>query len=75
MDVHIKWLKQEYLKTQRNWKEVDNRMNVTIEMRRKMISDKAPLKDILRLFPFLRCPYQVIAIFNNDIAFCVIDVI
>ncbi|XP_062495700.1 sterile alpha motif domain-containing protein 3 isoform X2 [Pezoporus occidentalis] len=62
MDVHIQWLKQEYLKTQRNWKEVDNRMNVTIEMRRKMISDKAPLKDILRLFPFLRCPYQVKAV-------------
>ncbi|XP_057264720.1 sterile alpha motif domain-containing protein 3 isoform X2 [Pezoporus wallicus] len=62
MDVHIQWLKQEYLKTQRNWKEVDNRMNVTIEMRRKMIGDKAPLKDILRLFPFLRCPYQVKAV-------------
>ncbi|NWX52557.1 SAMD3 protein, partial [Steatornis caripensis] len=59
MDVHIKWLKQEYVKTQRNWKEVDNRMNVTIEIRRKMISNKAPLKDILRLFPFLRCPYQL----------------
>ncbi|NXC17291.1 SAMD3 protein, partial [Corythaeola cristata] len=63
MDVHIKWLKQEYKKTQRNWKEVDKRMNVTIEIRRKMISDKAPLKDILRLFPFLRCPYQVIELF------------
>ncbi|XP_061234194.1 sterile alpha motif domain-containing protein 3 isoform X2 [Neopsephotus bourkii] len=62
MDVHIQWLKQEYLKTQRNWKEVDNRMNVTLEMRRKMISDKAPLKDILRLFPFLRCPHQVKAV-------------
>ncbi|KFQ30402.1 Sterile alpha motif domain-containing protein 3, partial [Mesitornis unicolor] len=59
MDAHIQWLKQEYMKTQRNWKEVDNRMNVTIEIRRKMISDKAPLKDILRLFPFLRCPYQI----------------
>ncbi|XP_009561193.1 sterile alpha motif domain-containing protein 3 isoform X1 [Cuculus canorus] len=59
IDVHIKWLKQEYMKTQRNWKEVDNRMNVTMEIRRKMISDKAPLKDILRLFPFLRCPYQL----------------
>ncbi|XP_051469786.1 sterile alpha motif domain-containing protein 3 [Apus apus] len=59
MDVHIKWLKQEYMKTQRNWKEVDNRMNVTIEIRRKMISNKAPLKDILGLFPFLRCPYQL----------------
>nr|XP_009687098.1 PREDICTED: sterile alpha motif domain-containing protein 3 isoform X2 [Struthio camelus australis] len=59
MDVHINWLKQEYMKTQRDWKEVDNRMNVTTEIRRKMISDKAPLKEILRLFPFLRCPYQV----------------
>ncbi|NXF33994.1 SAMD3 protein, partial [Nyctibius bracteatus] len=59
MDTHIKWLKQEYMKTQRNWKEVDNSMNVTIEIRRKMISDKAPLKDILKLFPFLRCPYQL----------------
>ncbi|KAF4796261.1 sterile alpha motif domain-containing protein 3 isoform X2 [Turdus rufiventris] len=62
MDLHIKWLNQEYMKTQRNWEEVDNRMNVTIEIRRKMISDKAPLKDILRLFPFLRCPYQVKAV-------------
>ncbi|NXF08973.1 SAMD3 protein, partial [Smithornis capensis] len=59
VDLHIKWLKQEYMKTQRNWKEVDNRMNETIEIRRKMISNKAPLKDILRLFPFLRCPYQL----------------
>ncbi|NXP92356.1 SAMD3 protein, partial [Passerina amoena] len=59
MDLHIKWLNREYTKTQRNWEEVDNRMNVTIEIRRKMISDKAPLKDVLRLFPFLRCPYQL----------------
>ncbi|XP_057876516.1 sterile alpha motif domain-containing protein 3 [Melospiza georgiana] len=59
MDLHIKWLNQEYMKTQRNWEEVENRMNVTIEIRRKMISDKAPLKDVLRLFPFLRCPYQL----------------
>ncbi|XP_009079980.1 PREDICTED: sterile alpha motif domain-containing protein 3 [Acanthisitta chloris] len=59
MDLHTKWLKQEYMKTQRNWKEVDNRMNVTIGIRRKMINNKAPLKDILRLFPFLRCPYQL----------------
>lgn len=73
MDLHIKWLNQEYMKTQRNWEEVDNRMNVTIEIRRKMISDKAPFKDILRLFPFLRCPYQVSAIVDNDIEFCVMD--
>ncbi|NXP10191.1 SAMD3 protein, partial [Thinocorus orbignyianus] len=59
MDAHIKWLKQEYMKTQRNWREVDNRMKVTTEVRRKMISEKAPLKEILRLFPFLRCPYQL----------------
>ncbi|XP_068040581.1 sterile alpha motif domain-containing protein 3 isoform X2 [Anomalospiza imberbis] len=59
MDLHIKWLNREYMKTQRNWEEVDNRMNATIEIRRKMIRDKTPLKDILRQFPFLRCPYQL----------------
>ncbi|NXW58139.1 SAMD3 protein, partial [Eurystomus gularis] len=64
IDVHIEWLKQEYRTTQRNWKEVDNRMKVTTEIRRKMISDKAPLKDILRLFPFLRCPYQLSRVFQ-----------
>lgn len=63
MDLHIKWLNREYMKTQRNWEEVENRMNVTIEIRRKMISNKAPLKDVLRLFPFLRCPYQVTELF------------
>lgn len=59
MDEHIVWFKQEYMKTERNWEEVDKRMNKTLEMRRKMISNKAPLKEILRLFPFLRCPYEV----------------
>ncbi|KFO89462.1 Sterile alpha motif domain-containing protein 3, partial [Buceros rhinoceros silvestris] len=59
MDAHIQWLQQEYRKTQRNWNEVDHRMNATAEIRRKMISDKAPLKAILKLFPFLRCPYQL----------------
>lgn len=59
MYANINWLKQEYMKTQRNWKEVNDRMNATIQIRRKMISDKAPLQDILRVFPFLRCPYQV----------------
>uniref|UniRef100_G1NKH0 Uncharacterized protein n=1 Tax=Meleagris gallopavo TaxID=9103 RepID=G1NKH0_MELGA len=59
MYVHINWLKQEYMKTLRNWKEVNNKMNATIQIRRKMICDKTPLKDILRLFPFLRCPYQL----------------
>uniref|UniRef100_A0A8B9SNE7 Sterile alpha motif domain containing 3 n=1 Tax=Anas platyrhynchos TaxID=8839 RepID=A0A8B9SNE7_ANAPL len=59
MYENINWLKQEYMKTQRNWNEVNNRMNATIQIRRKMISDKAPLQDILRVFPFLRCPYQL----------------
>ncbi|XP_073193391.1 sterile alpha motif domain-containing protein 3 isoform X2 [Lepidochelys kempii] len=59
MDEHIVWFKQEYMKTERNWEEVDKRMNKTLEMRRKMISNKAPLKEILRLFPFLRCPYEL----------------
>ncbi|NWI15208.1 SAMD3 protein, partial [Crypturellus soui] len=59
LDAHITWLKQEYMKAQRNWKEVDSRMRVTSGVRKKMIGDKAPLKEILRLFPFLRCPYQL----------------
>ncbi|NXA35538.1 SAMD3 protein, partial [Eudromia elegans] len=59
VDMHINWLKREYMKAQRNWEEVDNRMCVTTEVRRKMIGNKAPLKEILRLFPFLRCPYQL----------------
>ncbi|NXJ15488.1 SAMD3 protein, partial [Odontophorus gujanensis] len=59
MNVHINWLKEEYMKTLRNWKEVNNKMNATLQIRRKMICDKTPLKDILRLFPFLRCPYQL----------------
>ncbi|XP_021246629.1 sterile alpha motif domain-containing protein 3 [Numida meleagris] len=57
--IHINWLKQEYMKTLRNWKEVNDKMNATMQIRRKMICDKTPLKDILRLFPFLRCPYQL----------------
>ncbi|NXA47076.1 SAMD3 protein, partial [Nothocercus julius] len=59
MAVHIAWLKREYVKAQRNWEEVDSRMRATVGVRRKMISDRAPLKEILRLFPFLRCPYQL----------------
>ncbi|NWX91666.1 SAMD3 protein, partial [Nothoprocta pentlandii] len=59
MDAHIDWLKREYLKAQRDWEEVDSRMRVTVGVRRKMIRDKAPLKEVLRLFPFLRCPYQL----------------
>ncbi|KAM9156231.1 sterile alpha motif domain-containing protein 3 isoform 1-T2 [Pangshura tecta] len=59
MDEHIIWFKQEYMKTERNWEEVNKRMNKTLEMRRKLISNKASLKEILRLFPFLRCPYEL----------------
>ncbi|XP_006118656.2 sterile alpha motif domain-containing protein 3 isoform X2 [Pelodiscus sinensis] len=59
MDEHINWFKQEYMKTERNWEEIDKRMNMTLEMRRKMISNKTPLKEILRVFPFLRCPYEL----------------
>ncbi|KAM9382176.1 LOW QUALITY PROTEIN: sterile alpha motif domain-containing protein 3 [Phaethornis superciliosus] len=55
VEVYIKWLKQEYMKTQRNWKEVDNITNMTIEILKKVIIDKPPLKDIFRLFSFLRC--------------------
>ncbi|XP_025066416.1 sterile alpha motif domain-containing protein 3 [Alligator sinensis] len=64
MNEHINWFKQEYVKTERNWEEVDNRMNMTLGIRRKMINNKAPLKEILRLFPFLRCPYQLFREFH-----------
>ncbi|XP_044275317.1 sterile alpha motif domain-containing protein 3 [Varanus komodoensis] len=56
---HINWFKEEYMKTERNWAEVDKRMSKTLEIRRKMINSRMPLKDVLRLFPFLRCPYQL----------------
>ncbi|KAB1275714.1 Sterile alpha motif domain-containing protein 3 [Camelus dromedarius] len=34
-------------------------MSQTLEIRRKLISSRTPLKDILQMFPFLKCPYQM----------------
>ncbi|XP_039770870.1 sterile alpha motif domain-containing protein 3 [Ornithorhynchus anatinus] len=59
VDDHINWFKQEFVKTERNWQEVDDRMSRTLEIRRKMINNKTPLKEILKMFPFLKCPYQL----------------
>ncbi|KAM9006007.1 sterile alpha motif domain-containing protein 3 isoform 2-T2 [Sarcophilus harrisii] len=59
VDEHINWFHQEYVKAQKNWGEIDNRMSQTLEIRRKMINNKTPLKEILKMFPFLKCPYQL----------------
>ncbi|MBZ3871377.1 Sterile alpha motif domain-containing protein 3, partial [Sciurus carolinensis] len=59
VDEHINWFQQEYMKTEKDWTEIDKRMNQTLEVRRKMISNRTPLKDILKMFPFLKCPYQI----------------
>ncbi|KAM8788391.1 sterile alpha motif domain-containing protein 3 [Rhynchonycteris naso] len=56
---HISWLQQEYVKTERDWREIDKRMSQTLQVRRKLISSRTPLKDILKMFPFLKCPYQL----------------
>ncbi|XP_032195429.1 sterile alpha motif domain-containing protein 3 isoform X3 [Mustela erminea] len=58
-DEHINWFQQEYMKTERNWKEIDKRMSQTLEIRRKLIGSRTPLKDVLKMFPFLKCPYQM----------------
>ncbi|XP_025721203.1 sterile alpha motif domain-containing protein 3 isoform X2 [Callorhinus ursinus] len=57
-DEHIIWFQQEYMKTEKDWKEIDKRMSQTLEIRRKLIG-RTPLKDILKMFPFLKCPYQM----------------
>uniref|UniRef100_A0A0D9RVL6 Sterile alpha motif domain containing 3 n=1 Tax=Chlorocebus sabaeus TaxID=60711 RepID=A0A0D9RVL6_CHLSB len=59
LDEHIKWFQQEYVKIEKDWREIDKRMSQTLEIRRKMIGSRTPLKDILKLFPFLKCPYQI----------------
>ncbi|CAI5770090.1 sterile alpha motif domain-containing protein 3 isoform X1 [Podarcis lilfordi] len=60
INEHISWFKEEYMKPERNWVEVDNRMTKTLEIRRKMINkERKPFKEILMLFPFLKCPYQL----------------
>ncbi|KAM4865692.1 LOW QUALITY PROTEIN: sterile alpha motif domain-containing protein 3 [Thomomys bottae] len=58
VDEHIKWFQQEYVKTEKNWREID-KMSQTLEIRRKMIDRRTPLKDILKMFPFLKCPHQM----------------
>ncbi|XP_059033556.1 sterile alpha motif domain-containing protein 3 isoform X3 [Mustela lutreola] len=58
-DEHINWFQQEYMKTEKNWKEIDKRMSQTLEIRRKLIGSRTPLKDVLKMFPFLKCPYQM----------------
>ncbi|VCX11195.1 unnamed protein product [Gulo gulo] len=47
------------MKTEKDWKEIDKRMSQTLEIRRKLIGSRTPLKDILKMFPFLKCPYQM----------------
>nr|XP_035152565.1 sterile alpha motif domain-containing protein 3 isoform X2 [Callithrix jacchus] len=69
LDEHIKWFQQEYMKTEKNWREIDKRMSQTLEIRRKMIGSRTPLKDILKLFPFLKCPYQ------DQLPFCALDAV
>lgn len=54
------------MKTEKNWKEIDKRMSQTLEIRRKLIGSRTPLKDVLKMFPFLKCPYQV-SLFAYDI--------
>ncbi|CAO2628213.1 Sterile alpha motif domain-containing protein 3 [Lemmus lemmus] len=58
-DEHIHWFQREFMKTDKDWREIDKRMSQTLEIRRKMIDCRAPLKDILTMFPFLKCPYQM----------------
>ncbi|KAK2499603.1 hypothetical protein MC885_008881, partial [Smutsia gigantea] len=59
VDDHINWFQQEYVKREKDWREIDKRMSQTLEIRRKLIGSRTPLKDILKMFPFLKCPYQM----------------
>ncbi|XP_077019001.1 sterile alpha motif domain-containing protein 3 [Tamandua tetradactyla] len=59
VNEHINWFQQEYLKTEKDWREIDNRMSQTLEIRRKLIDSRTPLKNILKMFPFLKCPHQM----------------
>uniref|UniRef100_G3TDN6 Sterile alpha motif domain containing 3 n=1 Tax=Loxodonta africana TaxID=9785 RepID=G3TDN6_LOXAF len=59
VNEHINWFQQEYVKTEKDWREIDNRMTQTLELRRKLIDSRTPLKDILKMFPFLKCPHQI----------------
>ncbi|KAM6180809.1 sterile alpha motif domain-containing protein 3 isoform 1-T1 [Erethizon dorsatum] len=59
VEEHINWFQQEYMKAEKNWREIDQRMSQTLEIRRKMIGSRTPPKDILQMFPFLKCPHQM----------------
>ncbi|KAM5283207.1 sterile alpha motif domain-containing protein 3 isoform 1-T2 [Hipposideros larvatus] len=59
VDEHISWFQQEYVKIEKDWREIDKRMSQTLQIRRKLIGSRTPLKDILNMFPFLKCPYQL----------------
>ncbi|KAM5327084.1 sterile alpha motif domain-containing protein 3 isoform 2-T2 [Glossophaga mutica] len=59
IEEHISWFQQEYVKTERDWGEIDKRMSQTLQIRRKLIGNRTPVKDILKMFPFLKCPYQM----------------
>lgn len=59
IDEHISWFQQEYVKTERDWGEIEKRMSQTLQIRRKLIGSRTPVKDILKMFPFLKCPYQM----------------
>ncbi|XP_007450592.1 PREDICTED: sterile alpha motif domain-containing protein 3 [Lipotes vexillifer] len=59
VDEHINWFQQEYVKTEKDWSEINKRMSQTLEIRRKLIGSRTPPKDILKMFPFLKCPYQL----------------
>ncbi|KAM5228779.1 sterile alpha motif domain-containing protein 3 [Ctenodactylus gundi] len=58
VDEHIHRPQQAYMRPEKNWREIDQRMSQTLEIRRKMIHSRTSLKDIPKMFPFLKCPYQ-----------------
>ncbi|XP_054424903.1 sterile alpha motif domain-containing protein 3 [Pteronotus mesoamericanus] len=59
IDEHISWFQQEFMKTEKDWREIDKRMSQTLQIRRKLIGSRTPVKDILKMFPFLKCPDQM----------------
>nr|XP_014352271.1 PREDICTED: sterile alpha motif domain-containing protein 3 [Latimeria chalumnae] len=62
--LHVEWLRKEYMKTEWNWEEINNRMTKTFGARRRLINSGAPLKEVLEQFPFLKCPYQLFKEFH-----------
>ncbi|XP_008516312.1 sterile alpha motif domain-containing protein 3 isoform X1 [Equus przewalskii] len=59
VDEHVRWFQQEYVKTEKDWREIDKRMSQTLDLRRKLIGSRTPLQEVLTMFPFLKCPYQM----------------